>query len=378
MNYRLTDHQTMLRALQRVPGKEGKSAGLPIIIEAVEAEDSVEEAILLRTNVPAGDAIVFPFRDNLLRIRVHAVDSNTYRVKDIAIEPVTRQSVRVDSHIQVTEVLGAPPVDIASSIALYGKTSSIAKTCQMGKMYLMNHLNARGFMVSDCNIGFYYSATEELFQRLEETGGHLLVLDALSRSLHTGKNYVDPVAESTDDRRDAFYTRYARDKIRSHLVYTFRDQVGTVMGYVDVRSTMPGLGHRGLSSPDSRAKTLALFEDYLFEQCVDLVFQMEMFSVKQWVRLGANEELLDLSENGRGTRLTIKAKEAERLLRQGSKIRFTMNLAGAGHEFTGTVRSIKPLDAGFAVGLRIHRGSAENSMQLLEAFARARMPNLSA
>ena len=378
MNYRLTDRQSMMHALQRIQGKEGKSGGLPIVVEAVEADDSVGDDIVLRTNAAAKESIVYPFRENLLRIRVQSLDEKTYRVKDIAIEPVTRQSVRVESHIKVSDVLGAPTVDIASSIALYGKTSSIAKTCQMGKMFLLNHLNARGFMLSDCTIGFYYTSGEELFQRLEETGSHLFVIDALSRTLHTGKGYDDPVADATDDRKEAFFTGYTREKTRSRFVYTFRDQVGTVMGYVDVRSTMPGLGHRGLASKETRAKTLTLFTEFLFEQCVDLVFQMEMFSVKQWVRLGASEELLDLSENGRGARLSVKAKEAERLLKQGSKIRFTMVLGGAGHVFTATVRSVKPLEQGFAVGLRIHRGSVENSMQLLADFSKARMPSLSA
>ncbi len=377
MNYRLTDHQSMLHALQRVQGKEGRSAGLPVTVQAVETDAAVGEEIVLRTNAKATEAIVYPFKENLLKIRIQGLDETSYRVKDIVIEPVARHSARVESNVRVSEVLAAPPVDITSSIALYGKTSSIAKTCQMGKMFLINHLNSRGFMVSDCSIGFYYASDNELFQHLEENGKHLFVIDALSKSVHAGPAYYDPVTDLREDRRETFFTSYSRDKVRSHYVYTFRDQVGTVMGYVDLRSTMPGLGQRALSSAESRGRTLALFEEFLFEQCVDLVFQMEMFSVKQWVRIGNSEELLDVSENGRGARLTVRT-EAERILRQGSKVRFQLALNGAAHEFTATVRSVKPHEGGLAVGLRIHRGSAENSLPLLAAFARSQMPALAA
>lgn len=378
MNYRLTDHSSMLHALQRVVGKEGRSGAQALQVQAVDADETVTEDLLLRTDHPAEETIVFTFRDNILRVRVQPVEELIYKVKDILIEPATRQSVRVESKVLVTEVLGTPPVDIASSIALYGKTSSIAKTCQMGKMHLMNHLNARGFMVSDCRIGFYYSADMDLYHRLETSGHHMFVVDALKRAVHSGKEYEHPLVGLPESRHEDFFTGYARDKIRSHYVYTFRDQVGTVMGFVEFRSTMAGLGQKQLVQEEGREKTLKLFEIFLFEQCVDLVFQMEMFSVKQWIRLGSQEDLLDISENGRGARLHVRSKETERVLRQGSKVRFNLELGGQAHTFTATVRSVKPVDDGFAIGLRVHRGSADNSLHLLGLFAKSRMPKLSA
>ncbi len=373
--YRLTEKKTIALALEKARPGSGKSGGKSVRIEEIRDEDNVSESIVIRVSEPiADDLLTYTFKTNYIKIRVQLLDGTTYRVKDIVIEPITRTAKRVESRTRVYNVSFAPTVDIASSIALYGKTSNIAKACQMMKMLLVNHLNAYRYMVSECDIGFFFASDSELLQKVEEAGDNFFMVDALNRSIHGGPGYANPVEEFAKEKQDAFYTRYARGKIRSQYIFPFRDQVGTVMGYFDLRSTTPALGRAGnLTGPDA-AGELSLFNQFLFQKAEELVFQMEMYSIKNWIPLAESEELVDLSQDGRGARITIRNPEAEKHLRKGAKIQFAMPLQNSNHGFITSVRLIKKTEEGLHVGVRINRGSEEQSLQLLGNYAQGLIP----
>lgn len=369
--YRLTDRNSILAALDRTTGRTGSCAGREITFTAIKREENINQTVLVTTNQPAGDNVIFTFGDKVLKVRLTPLENLTYSVKDVVIESMLRSSGRIDTQkIHIANVEFSPAVDLTSSIALYGKTSSISTVCQRMKMFLHDYLNRTGFMISECRIGFFFSADlPPVFQELETAGGIFFIRDVLSKSIVSGDLYTNPLLALPEARQESYYTKLSRERMRSQYVYSFRDQSGNVMGFIEFQSTMPDLGHQGLGTPAA----LKIFSNYLFEKSSELVFQMEMSMTRQWFSYSRSEEIIDLSQNGRGCRITLKApsEELKKKLKKGSTLRFDIVLKGTPHKIFGTVRSVQETQDTDLIGLKVQTGSQANSLDELSLLAKS-------
>lgn len=374
--YRLTDADSIRHALEKARGVPGRSDKGDSSIVSI-ADEKVNDAVVLEFDRPPGDTLTIAFKENLLRIRLNRLDERSFAVKDVAIESAQRSAERMAAdQMRALNVSIAPAVDIASSVAMYGRTSGIARVCQLMKMHLEEHLNARGFLISDCEVGFFYNTDDALLVAMEAAVKSFFVMDTLSRKLAEGPEFTDYFSEMSEGKRDGFFTQLARDRVRSEFVYPFRDQGGNAMGYMRLRSTMPGLGNGALAQ--GAARDLKVFTNYLLERAESLVFEMEMTAIKSWSKVSDSEEIIDLSQNGRGIRITLPAG-IEKVIRKGGKVQFFLQPGTpVPHAFIGTIRSISTNPTGVSAGIRIHRGAAPESMDTLARFARALKPAIGA
>ncbi|MBI3395611.1 MAG: hypothetical protein HY042_07240 [Spirochaetia bacterium] len=374
--YRLTEADSIRAALQKTKGLTGRSEGRECRITSVSAETNAADAVILEVTGSPGMLLTFGFKDNLLRVRLNKLDDTHFSVKDVSIEPVQRGAARVfNIEVDAVDVQVTPPVDIASSVALYGRTSSIARICQMMKMQLHEHLNTRGFMISESDIGFFYNTDSPLLVEMETKGKIFFLIDCLARKVVKEPEFHDYSADMTEAKQDAFFTQLSREKVRSEFIFPFREHSGTPMGHITLRSTMPGLGNHILGA--AQPKDLKILTAYLLERSEALVFEMEMTAVKGWAKVSDKLEIQDLSQDGRGIRFTVPGQGLEKVVRRGGKVQFVLRPGdNPEHGYIGTVRNAKPVPEGMSVGVRIQRGSHPDSLDLLGRFARSLRPAL--
>ncbi|MCB1325925.1 MAG: hypothetical protein H7A21_02280 [Spirochaetales bacterium] len=377
--YRLTERESILRALRKAADRPAETSSGPVRITAIDEASNVSDRILIQTDRPVKDSLLFKFNASSMQVRVEELAEGQYSIKDVVLESPERGAQRV-SELEnriVRNVLVHPPVDIASGVALYGKTAVIARACQMMRMLLQNHLNAHGFMIADCEIGFFYNADDAIHLAVEAQAKSFLLIDALSRKVCSLEAFCDPLSELEAGKLENRFQRFTRGGLRSQLIYPFGDSVGNLMGFMRFESTMPGLGNPGLADANHNPAAARLFLNFLRDRAEELVFDMEIGMIKSWAKAADKEVLLDISQNARGCRITLHQTVNERILRRGSKLQFQMDLGQAGvHTFFCTVRNLTPEENRTSVGLRINRGGQQNSIESLARLASAERPDV--
>lgn len=377
--YRLTDPDSIKHALARTNGIAGRSGEAYIRITGLENADNVSDRILFRTDADLTNGeLKFTFKTNSLTVRAEQLEAGYYSIKDVVLETAERTSERVQEIQQriVRNILISPPVDVASSVALYGKTPVIAQACQMMRMMLTNHLNSHGFLISEAEIGFFYNNDNPIFIQVETDKKPFFIIDALQRRICTLGGFTNPLETQEAKALDAIFTKFSRSSVRSQLIYPFSDPLGNIMGFFVLQSTMPGLGDRNLSDANRNPGATRLFVNFLRDRAEDLVFEMEVGLIQTWLRASEKEVMLDMSQNGRGCRITLHGEYPDKILKRGSKLQFEFNPGDGAQSYQCTVRNIARHENRYSLGLRINRGSAPGAMEKLAKIAAASQPGL--
>ena len=375
--YRLTDKRTILTALEKAKSTTGRSNNNEVKILGVEEEGHLKKSLLIDVEGEVDGGITFIFRDNLLKLKVLRHKGRRYRVRDVIIESLSRSSSRMAIEpARISDISLSAPIDLAAKLKDGKKNENMLNPCTAMKSQLYKQLNLRGFLIADCGVGFFHNHSSRIYEKIRESGQIFFIADALNSSVCVLEGFVNPIDNFSLEKKTIFFGKYAKARIRSEMIFPFRDHMDQILGYYRFISPVPGLGSQYLIHYNLYPKDVHLFCNFLRNKAEMMTFEMEMRTFRNWMKLASEESLLDISQDARGCRITVSRVEMKKNVRKGAKIRFSITLEGKYHSFIGTVRNTRVLDSRLEVGLRINRGLTPQSMEKLSKWAMSLMPSL--
>ncbi len=346
MEYNVTDPVALQKILSRIMPHSATSGNDSIrLIPTVHRIKTGRP--IVHTDRVAESPIIYRGSKTHLRLYLNEIrpGSQTYEVNAASFGPPVLKDLLQGSasHIRFSQ-----PIDINSTIALYGKTPQMKTVLSAAEDRIRNMVGSTGLPSSGCQIRFFYNIISPLIGGLESSMKPFVMLDSLKNICFSGPNYYTPLPV-TDERREPFFLAYNLAHIRSEILYPFTDYNSIPMGYIRLNSPWP------LTGSEPYTYLLSLLR-YLGEESLHILYELESTIQTSWKSLTSFARLFLVKGNQAILQLSIK--QAPDLLRKGSRISFQGFIRKKARYYEGTVIAIEQSGNFLRVSIRIHTSDA--------------------
>ncbi|MBE7412421.1 MAG: hypothetical protein L6Q54_08090 [Leptospiraceae bacterium] len=381
--YRLTDQKSILGALSKLKDKTLQSptnnkhysitniSGEKDILNSVNITIAPEEGEIGKPQI-----LVCILKENKAELRIKQVNpyqDDLFSVSELIIEPLERSAERAAiKNINIWNTHVSPQVDLTMVLSLYGKTSIITQTINQFQLMLEHTLNQYGYFIKKVNIGFFYASDSPLIDSIGEAKSPFFIRDSYQKKFYTERSFYNPVGKLKDREIDAMLKSFLYGNIKSTLIVPFYGGENAIVGYVELQSNLPNLGNTILQEEIESPNGIGILISFLEAKLEEFTYELELAYVKEWKFISNKDDIIDISQDGRGIGLHFSSVQNSSLLVVGSKITFTIQINSINYEFFGSIRNIKkgktPED-GLIVGIKIYTCNIPEGISLLSTYA---------
>ena len=237
---------------------------------------------------------------------------------------------------------------------------------------LEHTLNQHGYFIKKINIGFFYASESALIDNLNDAKSPFLIRDSYQKQFYTERSFFNPAGKMKEREIELMLNSFLYDNVKSVMIVPFSGGENALVGYVELKSNLPNLGNATLQNNIESPQGIGVLVSFLEARLEDFTYELELSYVKEWKLASDKEELMDISQDGRGVGLHFASDKISPLIIVGSKITFTLQINSINYEFFGNVRNIKkgktPAD-GTTVGVKLYTCNIPEGMELLSAYA---------
>ncbi|MCE9501331.1 MAG: hypothetical protein K8R21_12660 [Leptospira sp.] len=382
-SYRLTDPKSIQNAINKLLNKPLNSVpeNKEYQIVSVVAEKDIMSSINV-TLKPADDvfgkpmSLVCILKENKAEIKVKKVNpyqEDLFTIIEIIIEPLERSAERAQTkNISVFNIHYATPIDIPTILSLYGRTSIITQTIQRFQVMIEHSLNQHGYFINKVSVGFFYTADTALLESLSEARSPFFLRDSHRKIFYLERTFFNPILKMKPKDVEQLLNKYLVENIKSVLIVPFFGSENALIGYAELKGSLPNLGNDTLQDNIESANGIGVLVSFLETKTDELTFELELAHVKEWKLLSEKEEIIDLSEDGRGVGLHIAGPVDKALIHPGSKIAFEVKINNINYNFYGNIKNIKTGKAekdGSILGIKIYSCNQQGGIELLSAYS---------
>lgn len=381
--YRLTDQKTIVGALSKLVNKTLQSPldNRQFVITNVSGEKDILNSVNVTVKSMEGQigklqSLVCILKENKAELKVKQVNpyqDDLFSVTEIIIEPLERSAARATTkNINAWNVHVSPQVDLTMVLSIYGKSSIITQTINRFQLMLEHTLNQHGYFLKKVNIGFFYASESILIDHLNDAKSSFFIRDSYQKQFYIERSFFNPAGKMKEREIDLMLKSFLYDNTKSVLIVPFYGGENALVGYVELKSNLPNLGNETLQTNIESPHGIGVLVSFLEARLEDFTFELELSYVKEWKLVSSKEELIDISQDGRGVGLHFSSGKISPLVVIGAKITFTLQINSANYEFFGNIRNIKKgktLDDGVTVGVKVYTCNIPDGMTLLSAYA---------
>lgn len=315
--YILNDQATLGNIIKRLVGKSltARQESGKYKINSYSLEKDLNNSvhiIIEQVEGPPGKpgTLISITRENRVEIRIKQVNpyrTDLFHVQEIIITPLERAAQRASiKNIKLINLHYSPQLDLPTLLSLYGKTYSITESIQNFQMELESTLNKSGYFITKVNVGFYYAANTPLLNHLADSKMPYFLRDAYRKMFYTQSTFFNPEQKMKKELRESIVQKHLIENIKSVLIIPFFGAGNSLIGYVELLSSLPNLGNDNLALDIESTNGLPAIMSFIESRCEDFTFEMELSYVKEWKFFSAEEEIMDISQDGRGVGCRVK------------------------------------------------------------------------
>jgi hypothetical protein len=336
----------------QIEGIEGAEIGKPDLLQTIVKDNKVELRIKQQS----------PYRNDL------------YTVVEVIIEPLERSAQRAAiRNIKLLNLHYSPQIDLTSVLSLYGKTSIITQTIQKFQVMLESSLNQFGYFITKVRVGFYYAADTPLLNALADAKTSYFLRDAYKKQFYNERNFFNPISKFKPQNIDAIVQNLLLDNVKSVLIIPFFGNGNTLLGYVEIFSSLSNLGNEYLQNDIESGMGISQLINFISSRCEDFTYELELSYVKEWKMFSAKEDAIDISQDGRGLGIFLSQIKDYSFLENGSKIAFSIPINKKHYLFYASVKNVKKIKSGdnlgTSIGVRIYSCDQPEGIGLLATYA---------
>lgn len=381
--YILTDNQTISNIIDKLSQKDfystqqsgyrvqkteiKKNELNPFVSVRLEREGKIENKI---------KRLYLVLKENKIQLKLKRVDPERldfYNVYEVVIEPLTRVFERAKiQNIQVQDIYYAPFVDITTILSIHGKTSIINHKVHQFESFIESTLNQYNYFITKVNIGFFFTTHSQLLNHLADEKVPYFLQDAHFRTFYTERNFFNPNGIMKERTIDQMLESLLVQKVKSVMIAPFFNKRGTLLGYVEIRSSTPNLGNPILGENIESAEGIDALMNFIEQQCEDFNSELELEYVKDWTFVLKKGYILDISQDGKGLGVLFPVGEDYSFFEPGYKLKFLVKINQQDYTFFAGIRNIRPQDSpegGYRIGIRIYNCYPTDGIQLLSSYA---------
>lgn len=381
--YILTDQNTLVGIIKKLVSKTltARVDNSQYTILSYSTEKDINKSVhicikAINGKINKPDVLISIAKDNKVEIRIKQVNpyqDDLFLIQEIIITPLERSAKRASiKNIKLLNLHYSPSMDLTSLLSLYGKTSIITQTLQNFQMNLENILNKYGYFITKVNVGFYYAANTPLLNQLADAKSPYFLRDAYRKLFYTERMFFNPQSKIKEEHINSFTQKHLIENVKSVLIVPFFAAGNTLLGYVELQSSLPNLGNDGLNYDIESSSGISAIMSFMESRCEDLTFELELAYVKEWKFFSAEEDIIDISEDGKGMGCYIAKGSQYPFLQQGAKIAFSILINGQNYEFFAGIKNAKPSSyspEAVNMGVRIYISNPPDGIGLLSTYA---------
>jgi hypothetical protein len=381
--YILTDQTTLAGVVKKLLNKPltSRSENFHYLITSYTIEKDLNNSISIVVKQADGSEMNNPnllvsiTKENKVEIRIKQL--NPYRndlfiIVEIIITPLERSAQRAQiKNINLLNLYYSPQSDLTSLLSLYGKTSVVTQAIQNFQLDLETILNKYSYFITKVNVGFYYAANTPLLNHLADTKAPYFMRDAYRKVFYTERTFFDPATKMKDVHINSYTQKHLIENVKSVLIIPFFGSGNTLLGYVELQSSLPDLGNQAMSENIESPEGIAAIVNFIESRCEFFTFQLELSYLKEWKLFSTQEDVIDISQDGRGIGCYISDKNNKGFLQPGAKVSFSVLINDQYYQFYAGIKNVKPSSdlKGLNMGLRIYVSEPPDGLELLAAFA---------
>lgn len=368
--FHFTDPDTISRILGQLADPVGRFSEGSALVKSFHRDINIDDVLLLELDQIVDNGLLFEFRDRFLHLHLSHMEENIYRVEEAVVTPIERISNRIPNlNIPIHSIHYSLPVDLASHISDMGDSPFVHNIVEHRSTVIAEKLVKRGFSVQDVSIVFFNETLTPFHLSFSEHGNSFFLLDSINQRIYGKMQFYDPTLNMEEQEVSDLYSSYRAQKIRSCYIFPFRDHHGNIPGLIRVTSGQEFLGNPSIE--EHLDPYIRHLQGFFKENVEPLLFHLESQFKPEWLDLSENEEIVDLSENGKGCRVTLRKNLIKDDLQIGARLIFKMNLEDKDETYFATLKNIirdSENDDCF-LGLRIQDSGSENGLYGLTVFA---------
>lgn len=359
MYYYITDPEKLHRIIRRVSGHAGISDYGQVKISLTNPNASLTFPLIYADGV-ADREIRYEGKKSHLRIIMEPLDSKSgfYHIKKAVFG---RREIKKTPTNLTSTVRYTIPVDVNSSIALYGR--SVKAVCRIARMEreIRSTFQRFGYGIRDCTVGFYYNNRLNIINEIEEDGRPFILLDSLRNLTAGGADFFTPrmlISEKSgkSQKSSSLFISYNISRIRSEFIYPFCDHQKNPMGFIRINSPSPVPGAiNELRIGDFASSTLA----YLYEKSEEILYQLEMDIHFPMKKLCSTSTFTTLDKQSLILTAAIERPPSDLL--PGSRVSFIKIKNKRPWTTIATVKKLFPTPHGISLLLRIQEETSHNT-----------------
>ncbi|MEM7179318.1 MAG: hypothetical protein AAF518_00280 [Spirochaetota bacterium] len=381
--YILTDQVTLSGIIKKLLSKTltARADHTRYTIESYLVEKDLNQSVHITLKSPDGPikkpaVLVAIMKENKVEIRIKQVNpylDDLFVIQEIIITPLERSAQRAAiKNISLHHLHYSPHVDITSLLSIYGKTSLVTQAIQNFETELESILNRNGYFITSMKVGFYYSVDTPLLNNLADSKTPYFLRDAYRKDFYSERTFYNPEGKMKQHYLDSMIQKHLIENIKSVLIIPFFGSGNVLIGYVELRSSLPNLGNKYLNDEIESAQGLSTIVDFIESKCENFTYELELSYVKEWRLFSEKDDIIDISQDGRGMGCYLNHGSEYNFLQTGAKIAFKININQQDYEFYGSVRNLKPAQEDKKarhLGVRIYLSSPSEGIPLLASYA---------
>ena len=381
--YILTDQATLAGVVKKLLNKPltSRSENFHYLITSYTIEKDLNNSISIivkqvddsEMNNP--NLLVSITKENKVEIRIKQLNpyrNDLFTILEIIITPLERSAQRAQiKNINLINLYYSPQSDLTSLLSLYGKTSVVTQAIQNFQVELETILNKYSYFITKVNVGFYYAANTPLLNHLADTKAPYFMRDAYRKIFYTERTFFDPATKMKDVHINSYTQKHLIENVKSVLIIPFFGSGNTLLGYVELQSSFPDLGSQAMSTNIESPEGIAAIVNFIEARCEFFTFQLELSYLKEWKLFSAQEDVIDISQDGRGIGCYVADKKDKGFLQAGAKVSFSILINDQHYQFYAGIKNVKPSPdlKGLNVGMRVYVSEPQDGLDLLSSFA---------
>lgn len=381
--YILTDQATLSNIVKKLLNKSltARADDNRYIIESYVAEKDINQSVNITIRNPDGPmtnpkVLVAIMKENKVEIRIKQVNpyqDDFFTILEIIITPLERSAERATiKNIFLHDLHYSAHMDITSLLSVYGKTSIVTQAIQNFEHELEAILNQNGYFITSLRVGFFYSVDTPLLNEIADAKAPYFLRDAFHKDFYSERTFFNPVGKMRQNYLDGMIQKHLMENIKSVLIIPFFGAGNILIGYVELRSSLPNLGNEQLNNDIESANGISAITEYIDNRCEDFNFEIELSYIKEWKLFSERDDIIDISQDGRGMGCYLANGRSYSFLQPGTKVAFKIQINQVDYEFYASVRNVKPTnhgDKGANMGMRIYISNPSEGIPLLASYA---------